>query len=281
MLGISLFRNLRINIFVYYLLTVSVFLLIEYYFLDVLSTINIYLLGVVLFCFATLSGVFISKLAIDPLAEYVKNLQNLSKETLHELNLPISTIVTNSQMLSKTLEDKKSLKRLVRIESACEMLRQRYDELEYLIKTQSKQDIRESFRVDILVQERVSFLEKIYPQMNFVLELEEMSIINDKTGLTKVIDNIIDNGVKYSHNSKNIVIKIAENSLSIEDFGIGMDEVEIVKIFDQFYQANSTMKGFGIGLNMVKRFCDENDIALTLNSSLNVGTKVELKFKRK
>jgi two-component system, OmpR family, sensor kinase len=99
--------------------------------------------------------------------------------------------------------------------------------------------------------------------------------------LTKVIDNIIDNGVKYSHNSKNIVIKIAENSLSIEDFGIGMDEVEIVKIFDQFYQANSTMKGFGIGLNMVKRFCDENDIALTLNSSLNVGTKVELKFKRK
>lgn len=281
MLGTNLFRNLRINIFVYYLLTATVFLLVGYYFLAILEVQNIYLLAVALLCFVILSGVFISKLAIDPLAEYVKNLQNLSKETLHELNLPISTIVTNTQMLSKSLEDEKSIKRLARIESACEMLKQRYNELEYMIKMQSKQDINESFRVDLLVQERVTFLEKIYPQISFKLELQEMNVISDKTGLTKVIDNIIDNGVKYSQNSKNIVIKIENKSLSVEDFGIGMDEVEIVKIFDQFYQTNSSMKGFGIGLSMVKRFCDENDIALALNSSPNIGTKVELRFKNK
>lgn len=257
----------------------SAFLFIEYYFITQLQIQNIYLLAIVLLCFVILSGIFVSKLAIDPLVEYVRNLQNLSKETLHELNLPVSTITTNSQMLKKTLEDEKSLKRLRRIDAACEMLKQRYNELEYMIKMQSKQDIKEYFSVTELVKERVSFLEKLYPQMEFELLLEELNVHSDKTGLAKVVDNLIDNGVKYSQTSKKIIIRIEENRLSIEDFGVGMDEVEIVKIFDQFYQVNSTMKGFGIGLSMVKRFCDENNIILSLNSTPNVGTKVELKFK--
>ena len=78
-------------------------------------------------CFVALSGVFISKLAIDPLHEYVKNLQNLSKETLHELNLPISTIKSNSQMLRKMLDDEKSQKRIKRIDIACDMRARVYD----------------------------------------------------------------------------------------------------------------------------------------------------------
>lgn len=274
-----MFRNLRINIFIYYVLTATTFLLISYYFSDVLNVENIYLLALIILCFVILSGVFISKLAIDPLSEYVRNLQNLSKETLHELNLPISTIVTNSQMLKKNIQDEKSLKRLIRIDSACDMLKQRYNELDYMIKMQSKQNILENFSVDTLVEHRVMFLEKIYPYMHFNLDLEKMDVWSDKTGLGKVIDNIIDNGVKYSQDSKNIDIKIEGKSLTIEDFGIGMDEVEIVKIFDQFYQSNTSMQGFGIGLNMVKRFCDENEITLSFNSTPNKGTKVELKFK--
>ncbi|MBN2815391.1 MAG: HAMP domain-containing histidine kinase [Campylobacterales bacterium] len=274
-----MFRNLRLNIFIYYLLTVTTFLVLEYYAFFVLRVENVYLLTVVLLCFVTLSGVFISKLAIDPLLEYVKNLQALSKETLHELNLPISTITTNSQMLKKSLEDEKSLKRLERIESACGMLKERYNELEYLIKMQSRQEIKEQFCVDELVKERIFFLEKIYPQIEFRVEVEPLEIFSDKKGLSKVIDNLIDNAVKYSMKSKKIFVKVEAKSLIIEDYGIGMDEVEIVRIFDQFYQANKEMRGFGIGLSMVKRFCDTNNISLKLNSKVNVGTKIELQFK--
>lgn len=278
-LGTNLFASLRLHIFIYYILTVVTFLLIAFYFLHILDVENVYLLAIVLLCFAMLCGILISKLAIDPLAEYVKNLQALSKETLHELNLPISTIVTNSQMLKKTLEDEKSRKRLERIEGACDMLKERYNELEYMVKMQSRQEIKEQFRVDILVSERVAFVKRVYAHINFSLELEALEIYGDKIGLAKVIDNIIDNGVKYSQNSKDIVIKIQNSSLVIEDFGIGMNEVEIIKIFDQFYQANTTMHGFGIGLSMVKRYCDTNDIALTIDSTPDVGTKVKLKFK--
>ena len=263
----------------YYLLTVVTFLLIEHYFLRVLSIENIYLLAIVLLCFVMLGGVLISKLAIDPLAEYVRNLQALSKETLHELNLPISTIVTNSQMLKKSLDDEKSHKRVERIEGACDMLKERYNELEYMIKMQSRQNIKENFRVDALVEDRLMFLKRVYAHMDFSTNLSPLEIYGDRAGLAKVIDNIIDNGVKYSQNSHNIVITMEGRNLCIEDYGIGMNEVEIIKIFDQFYQANATMEGFGIGLSMVKRYCDTNDIGLTIESKPNIGTKVKLQFK--
>ena len=256
------------------------FLLLFYYALEILVISNLFLLGVVLLSLVVLSAVFISKLAVDPLQEYVKNLQTLSKETLHELNLPISTITTNTQMLQKNLQDEKNSKRAARIESACEMLQQRYNELDYLIRMQTKQEIKEQFFLDELIQNRVQFMQKIYPYINFNLTLSECELFIDKIGFSKVIDNLIDNGVKYSRDSKNIDITIKNNMLLIQDYGIGMDEVQLLAIFDNYYQINSEMKGFGIGLSMVKRFCDENGIKLIFDSMPNSGTTVKLKFKQ-
>jgi len=275
-----LFTNLRVNIFIYYFITVVVTVVLSYYFLVVLGVGNLLILSIIGLCFIILSGVFISKLAVDPLEEYVHNLQNLSKETLHELNLPISTIKVNLGMLHKNLPDDKSMKRLIRIDNACNMLQERYNELDYLIKMQSKEDVYELFFVDLLVQERVDFLSTIYPHIEFNLSLEKLEVFNDKTGLAKVIDNIVDNGVKYSNNSKKIDVKVVGNSLYIQDYGIGMDEVELLRIFDNYYQSNSDIHGFGIGLSMVKRFCDKNKIILTFHSKKNIGTTVELKFKK-
>ncbi|MBL1244816.1 MAG: HAMP domain-containing histidine kinase [Sulfurimonas sp.] len=274
-----MFTSLRLNIFIYYFITVSLFLGFAYYFFSVLQIENMSLLLLVFTCFIVLSGVFISKLAIDPLVEYVNNLQNLSKETLHELNLPISTIKTNTQMLNKSLSDEKSQKRLARINSACAMLQERYNELDYLIKTQSDADVSEKYDLGELVNERVLFLNKVYPHVKFNITLTTLQVLNDKKGLCKVIDNIVDNGVKYSPGSNKIDININERTLTIRDYGIGMDEVELLQIFDKYYQSNKTMQGFGIGLSMVKRFCDKNEIALSFQSKPQIGTTVELKFK--
>jgi two-component system, OmpR family, sensor kinase len=240
---------------------------------------NIFLLAVVMLCFVVLSGVFISKLAIDPLAEHVRNLQNLSKETLHELNLPISTIKSNTSMLKKNNIDKKSLKRISRIDTACDMLAQRYNELDYMIKTQSLQELNQEFELESLVKERVHFFSDLYPHMKFNFTFETTKIYNDKIGLSKVIDNLIDNGVKYSQNSTTIDIRLNNQTLQIEDYGCGMDEVELLQIFDNYYQSNKNIQGFGIGLGMVKRFCDSNDIDLHFASTPNKGTTVSLKFK--
>jgi len=183
-------------------------------------------------------------------------------------------------MLKKQLQDLKALKRIQRVESACEMLQQRYNELDYMIKMQTKEDVKEFFNVAELLQDRVAFLQSIYPHIIFRLDLEALEINSDKIGLSKVIDNIVDNGVKYSGNSKNIDIQLIDKKLTIKDYGIGMDELELIRIFDTYYQANKEMQGFGIGLSMVKRYCEKNKIDLSFDSKLKEGTTVTLDFKK-
>ena len=70
-----------------------------------------------------------------------------------------------------------------------------------------------------------------------------------------------------------------EKNLFIQDYGVGMEEVELLRIFDNYYQSNVTVSGFGIGLSMVKRFCDKNKIELNFSSTPKVGTTVVLRFK--
>jgi len=276
-----LFRNLRLTIFAYYFITSSLFLWVFHYFLVILQIESTLILIIVLVSLLSLAGILISKLAIDPLELYTRNLQSLSKETLHELNLPISTIQTNLHMLKKNINDAKDAKRVARIESACSMLSQRYNELDYMIKTQTKQELRETFDLCELIQQRINFLQPLYPQIYFDLAITSVEVFTDKIGLTKVIDNLIDNGIKYSPSSNTIKIELDKDTLCIEDFGIGMDEVELLKIFDTYYQSDQSIKGFGIGLTMVKRFCDTNEIALNFHSQVGVGTKVTLQFKGK
>lgn len=252
---------------------------ILYYFIEIAQTKNIFLLFFILFILIIFAGMIISKLSIDPLLEYVTDLQNLSTETLHELNLTISTIKTNTHMLKKSITDEKDLKRTNRIESACVMLQQRYNELDYMIKLQSSNEVYETFQLDELVRERVEFLNRIYPHIEFELELSAAKVDNDKIGLSKVIDNLIDNAVKYSQDIHKITIRLQERTLHIQDYGRGIDEVELLRIFDKYYQSNKNMKGFGIGLSMVKRFCDANKILLKFRSKPGKGTTVTLKFK--
>ena len=277
-LGINLFRNIKLNIAFFYISTTSGFIYLFYY-LHSLLELNVVSVFVLLAALTTLSGYMIAKLATQPLIRYIEHLQNISSQTLHELNLPVATILTNLSMLKKQSFDAKNLQRLQRIESATAMLQERYNELDYLIKKQTLKKIVESFYVDELVEKRVEILHQLYPSHHFRLELERVMLKNDPTGLAKTIDNLIENSVKYSPKNSTITIKFTKNCLSIQDEGRGIESVELVRIFDSFYQEDSSAKGFGIGLFMVKNFCDANNIELFVDSKVGKGTTVRLTFK--
>ena len=109
--GTNLFRNLGIAIFLFYVLTVLALLGVLYYFVAFVQLENLLPLFAILVLLTLFGGLVIAKLSIDPLLEYITNLQNLSTETLHELNLPISTIKTNIGMLKNALNGEKEQKR--------------------------------------------------------------------------------------------------------------------------------------------------------------------------
>jgi signal transduction histidine kinase len=67
-----------------------------------------------------------------------------------------------------------------------------------------------------------------------------------------------------------------EGVLEIVDEGIGMDETEIMRVFERYYRGESDKRGKGIGLTLVKRFCDESGIDIDIISEKERGTTVRL-----
>jgi len=272
-----LFRNVQIAIFTFFV-TISLLFLTLFYYLYESKVLELPYLAIVAFALVMVAGAVMAKLSIEPLKEHFTHLDHFSKEILHELNLPINTIMTNTAMLKRNIEDERSLKRYRRIEAACAMLEERYKELDYLIKKQMQREQVERFDVAELVKERLTMLRPLYSNAAIREDLESISVNVDRIGLSKVIDNIIDNAVKYSPGNAEIDIVIKDRKLGISDKGRGMDEVELFQIFDRYYQSDENDLGFGIGLGLVKNYCDRYKIKLHVDSKKDVGTTMQLDF---
>jgi len=219
----------------------------------------------------TLSSYILSqKFKID------ENLLHLTKEILHEINIPISTIQANSKLLKRTLQDnKKSLKRLERIDNSLIRLDRLYRELIYSIKKEIHSIEKEIFDVSEVVEERVAVL-KLQNRNPIILNIESTNIFVDKIGFEKMLDNILINSMKYSDKKEPIIIKLKDKVLTIKDRGIGMDETELITIYERYYQSNNSSHGEGIGLALVKAYCDNEKIKILISSQKGEGTKVSL-----
>ncbi len=262
------------------MVTVLIIVVAHYYAITFFKIENIYLLLFVAIVITVFLGFVIAKMAIEPLQEHFAHLERFSKETLHELNLPVNTILTNTKMLKKKCGDnEKDLKRIERIEAASKMLQGRYTELDYLIRTQMQREVVEPIDLSELIEERLAFLQPLYPQHEFQVDLEPTRLNMDRIGLRKVIDNLVDNAAKYSNTEGKIGVRLHKSILEVQDYGAGIDEVELFQIFDRYYQSDATMPGYGIGLGLVKSFCDKQKIKLNVRSKKGEGTTMILDFK--
>lgn len=212
---------------------------------------------------------------LAPKKEIDEKLSHLSKEILHELNIPLATIQANSSMLKKRLSDDKSLKRLDRIDAASIRLRRLYDELVYSINKEIHSIEREEFTLDDIISERVDILRE-FGRNSFELAVDNHLLRADKIGFEQMIDNLLNNAMKYSDRNSSIIVKTEGTTLKIRDNGIGIDEAELVEIFERYYQADRRQEGEGIGLALVKSYCDEMAIKITIQSEKNDGTTVIL-----
>jgi signal transduction histidine kinase len=206
-------------------------------------------------------------------------LEHLMREILHEINLPVSTIQSNLQMLEVRTEEPHNLKRISRAQEALKRLRRLYDELAYAIRREFHAVEMERMDLAEVVTERVA----IHAEMGrnpFAVDLPALLIEADRIGLEQVLDNLIENAMKYSHTDRPIRFDLEGTQLVVEDQGRGMDAMQIARIWERYYQADSHNPGEGIGLALVKRYCDEMGIGIRIDSMPGQGTTVALDFER-
>ncbi len=120
------------------------------------------------------------------------------------------------------------------------------------------------------------------------LNAHKFMVLADENQMKNVFTNIIDNSIKYNNNKPKITIETRSTNdkiiISISDNGIGIDKKNINKIFDTFYRVPTgnvhNVKGYGIGLNVVKKIIEAHSGKVEVTSEINKGTilKIYLPF---
>jgi len=66
----------------------------------------------------------------------------------------------------------------------------------------------------------------------------------------------------------------------IIDEGIGMDETQLLRVYERYYQSDNKQEGEGIGLALVKAYCDDEGIEIQIQSEKGIGTSVSLNLEK-
>jgi len=209
-----------------------------------------------------------------PFEKLNTQLDNFVKDSMHEINTPLSIINLNADLFANKYGKNKYLDRM---KSASKTLATIYNDMDYLVK-QGKV-IHKSQEIDIsnFIQNRVDYFQEVanLKEIELQTNIEENIIYTfSKTKLQRIVDNTISNAIKYSHNQNDVDVTLyVQNNIItfiVQDYGVGIENVD--KIFSRYYRENEAKGGFGIGLNIVKQIIDEESIELSVASTVNKGT---------
>ena len=220
-----------------------------------------------------------AKSIAKPLFKSDEKLQKSIKETIHELNIPVSTIQMNTQLLQKNINDEKSKKRLNRIQEATNNLLNLYENMEYDIKKEIDEVEKTEFFLDETIKNSIDKFEDIKKDTKIEIDITPVKVKTDINGFEKIIDNLISNAIKYNRNNvPYIKISYKNGILSFFNTGEKIDTKNLFMIFDKYFQESKDNNGFGLGLSIVKEFCDKHKIPITIDV-LDNGNRFNLNIK--
>ncbi len=264
-----------------------------------LSQMRLPIIGAILVIFIVLAAlVFMIKTIVEQ-----KKLSELKaglvSNMTHEFKTPISTIALACQALKDP--DIIGKEKLSLIEPYLQMIDQENKRLETLVENILQNSILD--RKDLIWQggpiEVVALSEAIVKNAKFRVDSSNCDIqfeashpniiINAKeTHLKSVIANLLDNAIKYSPSPAKIKVEIKQNNdhvvLTVADMGLGIKKEHLTKIFDNLYRVPTgdihDVKGFGLGLNYVKKVADGYGWELNVNSTFGKGTTFDIRINK-
>ena len=222
---------------------------------------------------------------------YIREKQ-FSSDVSHELRTPVSVILTESQYsleYADTLEEAKDSFSVIQRQAKkmSELINQIMElskiEKQFIIPTKK---INFSEIIEKILLDYKNLIDKKNIKISKDIK-ENIFIIGDKIMIERLLDNLLNNAMKFTKNE--IKIKLySENEnciLEVEDNGIGMSEEFKNLIWGRFYQINDSRnkkinKGFGLGLFLVSKIIEQHNAVINVESELNKGTKFIAKFKK-
>jgi signal transduction histidine kinase len=189
-------------------------------------------------------------------------------------------------------QEEKRKKHIDRIKSSVKNLTSILDDFLSLEKLeQGKVEAHNSaFNLKEFIEDAIEEIEgmskKKHQQIHFNYSADE-EIYQDKKILRNILLNLLSNAVKYSPDGKNIFVSAEVKKervfLAVKDEGIGIPQEAQKDLFGKFFRAeNATnIQGTGLGLNIVKRYVELLEGAISFTSKENAGTVFTVEFPKR
>ncbi len=229
---------------------------------------------------------------LDRLEDAVLREKQFTSDASHELRTPLSIIKgTLEVLIRKPRAVEQYEEKINYCISEVDRMSEIVDQLLLLARYESGKVTPVITKIDIH-----EMLKAVLARLSFLIE-EKKIIVNYTAGKAAVIladysmlqiilENLISNSIKYSPVGQQIDIMLknigGNIAIEIKDHGIGIQQEHISKIFDRFYRAdssrNSEISGNGLGLTIVKRLADLQNLSLSVNSVPSKGTSFQIIF---
>ncbi|MFA7084565.1 MAG: HAMP domain-containing sensor histidine kinase [Arcobacteraceae bacterium] len=242
--------------------------------------LKILILSICISLFIFISIYLIIKTSVEPYKKANEYLDAFFNDAMHELKTPLGVIQLNLEILE---EKHPNVKELTRSINAAKNLFLVYEDIEYLIKQKSVNYNKETIDFSYVLSQRIDQFESLTKAKNLIFNLyiqDKVMLTINRIQLQRIVDNTLSNAIKYSYKNSIIVINLIQKDDTIE-FSVS-NQGDIItdkkQIFNRYYKENFIKGGFGIGLNIVKNICQENHIAIIVESNKEQGTCFTYKF---
>ncbi len=259
-------------------------------------------LGAVVAVLASGVGVFLLvRHSLRPVEESIEHLQQFCADAAHELRTPITAIQTNSNVALRYPDGMRESdkEKFEAIASGALQIEKLTEDLLKLAKAEQlvEKPHMESYVVPLDLAECVRrALEKVAPgakEKNLHLQdhvQEHLHVSMESDDLDCVLQNLLDNAIKYTPEHGTISISASDNNgmlrISVADSGIGIQKEDLPKVFQRFWRADQARSyhsgGNGLGLPIVKAIIEKYDGTIVVSSEPGKQTvfKIDLKGER-
>ena len=236
---------------------------------------------------------------IQDITEHVK-LDNMRKEFVadvsHELKTPITSIMGYADtLLEGEYDDATKTKFLNVIASEARRMAKLVTDLLSLSRYDSNKNKIEKTEFDLgeLVkkcQEKLQIeIDKKNHKVENLVTANVPLVYADKSGIERVVLNILSNSIKYTKENGNIKIYVGfvynDAYIKIIDNGIGIPEDDLNRIFERFYRVDKArsreLGGTGLGLSIAKEILNQNGGSIDIKSEVGKGTEVVIRVPTK
>ncbi|WP_367390801.1 response regulator [Lewinella sp. LCG006] len=205
----------------------------------------------------------------------------------HELRTPLSMILGPVTSLSKQAFPPDQMSQLQRIKRSTKQLRQMVEEILDLARLEAgKLELREEVVLfSPFIRRVVNTFDSLAESRNIVYELEldapeNLRIKLDTQKVERILNNLISNALKFTGREGRVLVKASAGSevilLAVEDTGLGINDADLNRVFDRYYQArhqgNMENGGLGIGLALCKELTAFLGGQLEVESELGKGS---------